>query len=206
MNKWGLAGLLFVSFAIAVTGVLLAAYIIVQQNYRVTLDDPQIQIAEDAALALQNGAVPAEIVPHGTPLVNLKDSLAPWVAVYDSGGTILESTGQLNNAPPKLPQGVFDTTHWNKFVIGHHLNPDYHLNGSPVLQDRISWQPESGVRQAVVITETPDKKYFVAAGRNMREVEQRIEHEGELIFVAWFGILGAVLACILIGVWASQKT
>jgi hypothetical protein len=188
MGRLKIAGLLFVSLAIAVTGVLMASYIIVQQTYRQSLNDPQLQIAQDAALALQNGAVPAQIVPHGTPLVDIKNSLAPWVAVYDSNGTVLESSGQLTNAPPKLPSGVFDTTQWRS------------------AEDRISWQPEPDVRQAVVIAQTPDKKYFVASGRNMREVEQRIEHEGEFVFVAWLVILGSVLACILIGVWAFPKT
>src|SRR6185369_5577214 len=100
-------------------------------------------------------------------------------AVYDANGTPLEASGQLDNAPPKLPAGVFDTVEWLA-----HLNGLYY-NQSPFAQTRFSWQPNSSVRQAVVIVQTPDKKYFVAAGRNMREVEQRIEHEGEIVFVLW---------------------
>ena len=41
-----------------------------------------------------------------------------------------------------------------------------------------------------------DKKYFVAAGRNMREVEQRIEHEGEIVFVLWAFTLGCLFVAV----------
>jgi len=170
------------------TALLLVAYAIVQQDYRESLNDPQIQMAEDAAARLEAGAVPADIVPHGTPLISVRDSLAPWLAVYDANGQVLESSGELDGAPPRLPAGVFDPAAWHALIIGHHLN------NSPVGQDRFTWQPEPGVRQAVVLVATGDQKYFVAAGRNMREVEQRIEHEGELVFAGWLATLAALFA------------
>ena len=185
--------------AIAVTGVCVLAYAVVQQNYRESLNDPQIQIAEDGAAILEQGRVPADIVSHGTPLVDIANSLAPWIAVYDSNGHILEASGQLNNAPPQLPQGIFDTSQWGNYIIGHHLN------GSPVDQNRFTWQPSATVRQAVIVTQTPDKKYFVAAGRNMREVEQRIEHEGEIVFVLWALTLGALLVWSFVGWWLVRR-
>jgi len=188
----------FAYSAVAVTGVCAMAYVIVQQDYRESLNDPQIQMAEDAATTLSSGGVPAEIVPHGTPLTNLRDSLAPWIAVYDQNGLALEASGQLDNAPPKLPAGIFDTATWLKHPNG------LFFNQSPVLQNRFSWQPEAGMRQAVVIAQTPDKKYFVVAGRNMREVEQRIEHEGEIVFVAWLFTLGCLFAASFIG-WFLLK-
>jgi hypothetical protein len=170
-----------------VTLVCVLFYAVSQQVYRQDLNDPQIQMAEDAAARLGQGAVSAEIVPHGTPLVDLGNSLAPWIAVYDSNGQILEASGQLDNAPPALPKGVFDTSQWLA-----HPNGLYY-NQSPIAQNRFTWQPQPDVRQAVVLTQTKDKKYFVASGRNMREVEQRIEHEGEVVGVGWLGTLGAVL-------------
>lgn len=123
----------FAFAAIAVTGVGGAAYVLVQQVYRTDLDDPQIQIVEDAATRLNAGAVPADIVAHGTPLVDIRNSLAPWVAVYDAIGHALEASGQLDNASPKLPPGVFDTTQW----LAHPNGLFY--NQSPVFQNRFTW-------------------------------------------------------------------
>ncbi len=188
----------FVFAAIAVTGVAALAYVVGQQGYRESLNDPQIQMAEDAAAMLEKGALPAEVVPHGTPIEDISQSLAPWIVVYDSNGQGLENTGQLNNAPPKLPEGVFDTSTWLKHPNG------LFFNQSPVMQTRFTWQPQAGVRQAVVLTQTKDKKYFVAAGRNMREVEQRIEHEGEIVFVAWLFTLGCLFIASFIG-WKLLK-
>jgi hypothetical protein len=152
-------------------------------------------MVEDAAATLEQGGVPADIVAHGTPLVDIANSLAPWIAVYDANGTVLEASGQLNGAPPQLPAGIFNTASWGNYLIGHHIN------GSPVDQDRISWQPEPQVRQAVIVVQTPDKKYFVAAGRNMREVEQRIEHEGEIVFVLWAFTLGCLFVASFVLWW-----
>lgn len=185
--------------AIAVTGVCTLAYALVQQNYRESLNDPQIQMAEDAAATLETGGTPADIVPHGASLIDIANSLDAWIAVYDSKGTPLEASGQLNNAPPQLPAGIFDTSQWGSAVVGHHVNE------SPVDQDRFTWQPVQGVRQAVIIVQTPDKKYFVAAGRNMREVEQRIEHEGEIAFVLWAFTLACLLAASFAGWWLLKK-
>lgn len=178
--------------AVPITLVLLSAYVLVQQNYRESLNDPQIEMAEDAAAHLSGGASPAEVMPlisgesgARAPSVDIAQSLAPWLAVFDASGAPLESSGSLGQASLKLPPGVFDTSKWIK-----HPNGTFYNQG-PVAETRFTWEPKDGVRQAVVLIETPDKKYFVAAGRNMREVEQRIEHEGELVFVAWLGTLAA---------------
>jgi hypothetical protein len=155
-------------------------------------------MAEDAAAVLAQGGVPADIVTRGAPLVDIGSSLAPWIAVYDANGTPLEASGQLGGTPPQLPAGIFNISSWGNYLIGHHIN------GSPVDQDRFTWQPEPQVRQAVIVVQTPDKKYFVAAGRNMREVEQRIEHEGEIVFVLW----AFTLACLLVAsfsIWFLQR-
>jgi hypothetical protein len=181
--------------AVPITLVLLLVYGTVQQDYRLSLNDPQIQIAEDAVMLLGQGGVPAEVVPHGTPLLDMSTSLSPWVAVYDASGTPLEASAQLNGAPPKLPPGVFDTVQWLS-----HPNGLYY-NQSPVAQNRFTWQPAPDVRQAVILTQSPDKKYFVAAGRNMRETEQRIEHLGEMMFAGWMVILASILVVQLVYVF-----
>ena len=166
---------LWLPFLVVITGLFLFASWAVQQNYRQSLNDPQIQMAEDAAASLAADYTPANVVPRtnpqsaGAPTVEMSTSLAPWIAVYDASGTPLESSATLDGAPPRLPQGVFDTSLWNRVIIGHHFN------GTPANENRFSWQPRPDVRQAVVLVQfqTPHGVGYVAVGRNMREVESR---------------------------------
>ena len=121
-------------------------------------------MAEDGAALLENGDVPADLVPpQRQPTVNIATSLAPWIAVYDSNGTPLESSGVLDGKPPAPPQGIFDLAKAQGSNLPHN-----------------TWQPRDGVRVALVVvpvTSGHSAGYFVAAGRNMREVEDR---EGNL--------------------------
>lgn len=180
--------------AVPVTLVLLVGYAVVQQNYREGLNDPQIQMAEDAALALKSGAQIDQVVP--TAKVNVAESLSPWLAVYNAQGVPLLASGQLDGAAPQPPQGIFDSSSWVK-----HQNGTFYDQG-PVLETRVTWQPGSGVRQAIVVVKLSGPVYgFVIAGRNMREVEQRIEHEGEIVFAGWLATLIAMLAASYVAWW-----
>src|SRR6185369_15227988 len=58
------AFVLWIPCLIAITGVFAFAYLATQQNYRQSLNDPQIQMAEDAAVSLAHDYTPANIVPH----------------------------------------------------------------------------------------------------------------------------------------------
>ncbi len=173
--------------AVATSGIFLFAYWGVQQNYRLSLNDPQVQMAEDGATQLSQGGVPAELVQRGIVPVDVATSLAPWIAVYDADGTPLESSAVLNGAPPHLPAGVFDTKTWR---------PSAAL-GVPVVtpagETFFTWQPEPGVRQAVVLAAVGNGE-FVAAGRSMREVEFRVETLTEGFALAWGGtVLGTLI-------------
>ena len=174
--------------ALAVTCVLGICYAVVQQSYRTGLDDPQIQMAEDGALALAHGGVPTDVVSHGQPF-DAEASLAPWIAIFDQNGLPLESTASIGSQALQLPKGLFDTSTWLKGKM-------YTQNG--MRETRLTWQPNADTRQAVVLVQTTDGR-FVAAGRNMREVEQRIEHLGEIIFMGWLATLVALLIASLVG-------
>ena len=167
MNKLFLrAFALWLPFAVALTGVFGFAYWAVQQNYRSNLNDPQVQIVEDAASELAAGAVPASLT-RDKPIIDLRTSLAPWVTVYDSTGTPLESTAVLDGAPPRLPQGVFNTSTWRTNVTG------YQFTATASKEIIFSWQPRQDVRSAVALIQLADGR-FVASGRNMREAEAHI--------------------------------
>jgi hypothetical protein len=56
----GIRTLAAIAFA---TGIVLFGYVGIQQAHRTMANDPQIEIAEDAAAALRQGAAPAAVVP-----------------------------------------------------------------------------------------------------------------------------------------------
>ncbi len=165
--------------AVAISGISLLVYGTVQQNYSQSLNDPQVQIAEDTAVQLADGSSPEQIVPAPGE-IDMINSLAPWVAVYSSAGVPLISSGEENGDMPLLPNGVFTAARAN---AGKDTTQQY--------EDRITWQSAAGVRQAVVVVYVPQADQFIASGRNMREVENR---EGQLttfVGLAWIALMGA---------------
>jgi hypothetical protein len=162
--------------AVAITLVLGIVYVVGQQGYRMSVNDPQIQLAEDAATALTNGQLIDSVVP--TKQVDIASSLAPFVVVFDDSGKGIASSGLLHNQMPTLPSGVFDYVRKNG-------------------QDRITWQPEPGIRSAVIVTRyTGQKPGFVMAGRSMRESEVRTNKLFELVVVGGMATLVATLIAI----------
>ena len=63
--------------AVAICALCAILYTTVQQVWRAGVDDPQIQLAEDAAAALGDGAAPDEVVP--ATQVDVARSLAPFM-------------------------------------------------------------------------------------------------------------------------------
>lgn len=165
---------------VAVTLVCGLVYATVQQNYRQSLNDPQIQMAEDAAAKLSAGAKPADVVPDPDS-VDITNSLSPWLAVYNSDGMSIISSGEANGDIPVLPQGVFATSTWKQYAedrIAMQLPPD---------ETRFTWQSGAGVRQALVLVhyESPNGGGYVVAGRNMVEVENRISVLTLMVGLGW---------------------
>ena len=73
--------------SLAITLVCGLVYLVVQQNYRLSANDPQIQIAEDTADLMEKGASPAAMIPDHT--VDIAKRLAPYAIVYDNQGKVL---------------------------------------------------------------------------------------------------------------------
>jgi hypothetical protein len=154
---------------IVVTGLAGLLYVIVQQNIRQAANNPQIQLAEQTAAALATGQPVQEVVPAGT--VDIANSLAPYLIIFDRSGVPIASTAQLDGQTPIPPSGVFD------YVRQHG-------------EDRISWQPKVGVRSAIVMTQFQGPHPgFVLAGRSLREVELREDSLLHLTLLGWSVIL-----------------
>jgi hypothetical protein len=157
--------ILWLPIAITIVGVCTLIYATVQQNYRESLNDPQIQMAEDKAydLGTTPHPDPATILPAST--VDISLSLSPWLALVDPTGHTVDSSGMLDGSFPQFPSGVLQSA-----SLG--IGKDTAAPG----EDRVTWQPDLGVRQAIVVVEITGgqyKGYFIVAGRTMREVEDR---------------------------------
>ena len=162
--------------AIAIAGLCGLVYLTVQQSLRMGANDPQIQMAEDAASSLNAGGSVDSVVP--TTKVEISDSLAPFLIVFDNSGKVLASSATLHGAVPTYPMGVLDSTRQQG-------------------QDRVTWQPEAGVRMATVVV--PYTNGFVMAGRSLTEVEKRESQAEQLSGLAMLAIWAATLFVIVIG-------
>ncbi len=143
--------LVWLPLALALGVAALLVYGAVQQDLRQSANDPQIELAENAAAALAAGAAPESVLPGDR--VDLASNVAPFLIVYDRSGALRASSATLDDAIPTLPPGV--------------------LRGAQS-EDRLTWQPAPGVRvAAVIVPYGGPQPGFVLAGRSLRLIEQR---------------------------------
>jgi hypothetical protein len=165
----------FIPLAVAITGLSVLAFGMAQQVNRLMAYDPQVQIAEDVANALNNGINPQVIAGRGQ--IDISKSLAPFVILYDSKGKPTNSSASLSGKVPVPPSGVFNFTSKNG-------------------QDRLTWQPQDNVRIATVIIKYNNG--YVLAGRSMAEVEGRAQKLLYQVIFGWAAILAATAAAVFI--------
>ena len=79
--------LAWIPIGVAVVALTGMVYVTAQQLLRRGANDPQIQLARDAASALVDGRDPMSLLPTGP--VEISASLAPFGIVYDSAGSVL---------------------------------------------------------------------------------------------------------------------
>jgi hypothetical protein len=167
VKNWNIKGILqhWLLIAIVVTGLIGLIYVAVQQDLRQGANDPQIQMAEDAAAKLANVLSVQNVVP--SEKVDIANSLAPYWIIFDANGNPIASSAQLNGQTPTIPPGVFDYVRQNG-------------------EDRFTWQPQTGVRSAVVVTQYKGSNSgFVLAGRSLREVEKREDNLMLVLVAGW---------------------
>ena len=125
-------------------------YLTVQQNYRSSANDPQLQMATDAVNALNAGADPQSLVPPSK--IDMAASLAPYLAIYDATGHLVASSATQHSQPLDVPSGVFQSA----------------TASSP---NAVTWQTKTGERSAIVVM--PYTSGYVLAGRSLRPTEDR---------------------------------
>jgi hypothetical protein len=163
------------------TLILIILYACVQQSYRTGADDPQIQIAREVAGRLSTGRT-ADLFFTGDSL-DLSRSGSVFTSLYNSAGKPVKATGFLNGKMPQMPSGVFDFA--NRFG-----------------ENRISWQPQQGVRIAMVIEKVSSPGIgYVGVGRSLKEVEVRENNLSRMILIGWILCVGI----LLINAWVQSK-
>lgn len=166
----------FLPLAVVVSGICGTTYLTVQQDYRMSANDPQIQIAEDGAAMLNQGQQLNMVVP--VTKVPMDMSLAPFVMVFNDQGKLLASSVTLHGQAPQVPAGVFSMVK---------------AQG----EKRFTWQPEVGVRSAVVVA--PFNHGFVLVGRSLREVEKREDNLTIQMAGGWIAtlVIGGITLALL---------
>lgn len=134
----------WVPIAVAVTLLCGIVYIVAQQQIRLGANQPQVQMAEDAAAAMARGEDPASLT--GTRPIDIARSLAAYLMFYDEKGQPLAWSGELDQAAPAVPQGVLTSARDRG-------------------ENRVTWQPRPGVRSAIVVVPYQGARSgFVLAG------------------------------------------
>lgn len=158
-------------------------YVAVQQSYRTSADDPQIQMAHDARAALATGTPPAQLVPQNT--IDMAQSLAPYLIIYDTTGHAVASSVTLNGQAPAPPSGVFDSARSQGI-------------------NKLTWMPQPGVRSAIVVVSYDGG--YILAGRSLKVVEQREDNLVHIIIVACAASLFFTFVAVLGAQWLASLT
>jgi hypothetical protein len=103
--------------------------------------------------------------------------------IFDNDGNVLASTGLLHGETPLLPPGMLQYTRGQG-------------------EDRITWQPENGVRIASVVVHVEGMNSgFILAGRSLRDTEERIDQMGMLVTAGFAASLVATFAAVIVCEW-----
>ena len=154
----------------------LTTYVAVQHSLRSTADQAPVQATQQIVDALKQGATPDQIVRSSE--TELADLPIVFAAIFDDKRKAVVSSFKVAGGDPILPSGVFDTAHQRG-------------------EDRFTWQPQMGVREAAVLvpysqmvsispTSSPQTVTgFVLAGQSLTETERAERATAILCLIGW---------------------
>jgi len=172
----------FIPLLVVISLLSLIVFASGQQILRQSANDPQIAMSEELARALSEGRAVSMMIPSG--VINLENSVSPFVEIFDATGKPISSTARIGEEVPQLPAGMFT------YTLTH-------------TEDRMSWQPENGVRIAAVLNYFSGKQEgFVLVGRSLRDTEIRESNLFNQVFLGW---LGTVIIAFALSVILSDK-
>jgi hypothetical protein len=174
MNKYLLISKNWLGYAAVVTLLCFLIYIVAQQSFRQSANDPQYQLAQDAVNAINKGTDPKMLT--GTQPLDIASTLSPYLLIYDAQGNAIGNTVTLDGKSPRLPEGTLEATR-NKGI------------------NIVTWQPRSGVRQAAVMIASRNG-YVVVAARSLQIAESNISMLALQVLFGWIASLVAMLAIV----------
>lgn len=160
-------------------------YVAMQQSYRQNADDPQIQLTGDIAARMSAGSSAQDIINTQAIKVDPSSSLAVFATIVDANDTVMASAMEMGGSVPLPPKGVL-----NAASLTH--------------QNRITWQPQTGTRIALVVQayQHGTSTGYVLVGRSLKEVEVR---EDTLFWMSAVSA-GAVVLLGLFAIAISRKS
>lgn len=175
-----------VAAAILVSGIILLVYTSVQQQYRTGANDPQIQIARDAAAKLRQGKPIAQVMQPDT--VDMEQSLSSSIQLYSPANKLIASTGYIGTMPPVAPEGVFEKARQD----GEYM---------------VTWQPTAMARMAAVVVYTGGRNgNYILVARQLAEVEKREAALVKMCFMCWIACMLVISAHGLLQAYLNRKT
>lgn len=158
-----ICSIIFVAIACTARGVL-----------RQQANDPQVEVTEQVASIIRQGA-PLEVIISGAEEIDLADSNALFVMIYDKDKNLVGSSATLNGQPISIPGESLDMAR---------NDVDY----------RFTQEPQEGMRLALVSKAVDDKAYVVA-GRSLAEFERRADNLNQPLWIGW--VISVLLSLFL---------
>lgn len=162
-------------------------HLAVQQSYRQDAYDPQIELVESVGAALSSGVKATDLLGEAPP-TDIAKTLTTFLAVVDKDDKLVASNAKLNGQSPVMPSGLL-------------------VAARQGATERSTWEPQAGVRQAVVALAVPNGDgQVVVVGRSLREVDLRISQLTALTLFAWVVAIFGSLAIASLTILMKRKT
>ncbi len=175
--------------AIMITLLCGISYTAVQQSLRTSADDPQVQITQDMSDLVATAPDPTAVINSAVKKkIDISKTLAIWGMIFDDSGKMLVSSGQLDGKELTIPKGVFDST--KKYG-----------------EDRFTFQPQKGVRHAVVMRHFGGSKPgFLMTARSLQAIEAREDTILQVVVFGWIvSLLVMYLVIAVLQLWEEKK-
>ena len=172
---------LFSIIIIAITFVCLIAYSMGQQIIRQSANLAPFQMANEAKIGLEGSESITQI--FGDRLTDFTKSQMPFVIVYNLDKKPVSSTTLTENNIPQIPYGVLDSAKKSG-------------------QDRVTWQPQSGLRFATVVI--PFKDGYIVGGQSLTEFDRNVQKLNDLVLAIWAFLIAVSVGGWLVN-WALSK-
>lgn len=158
-----------------ITFTCLLTYIVTQQLTRLGANDLPVKLATETSIKLEKGQSPGNSIPGET--IDISKSLETFVMIFDKDKNLIATSAMMGNVEPVYPKGVLNYV-------------------DKMGEDRVTWQPQDGLRFATVAIKTGDN--YIVAGHSLQEPERLIGIIGNIVFFAWLAC--AVFSSIALGI------